>query len=686
MPFSSNQIPLSRSLRDKVLRDFSPADPHSEADTLTHEELTSFLGRSKDTDGSPLTTIKRRAARQHRDPHLSPEDHATLVWICDAFADWEEGFPLEGPLRDHAHRLLPLAVAVALHDENFFTPGEHPLHQLFDELQRGAVGWQVRLDRAGQMLEQRVERAVEKALEWFNNKRIDMAAISRELIAANERDTARAQRMVQRLSETEGARLKTLAARREAAEEINAGLASYALPAAIGEFLKGPWFDSAQLALVKHGSDSQAWAQMKKTALQLMESVQKPSSDATAQQGRQEQILSVMPKELRRWLLSIEHDSEATDSAIGLVEYVHLRLQHGQRPQLVNVAPIELDDDIPSLPTIGAETFDNGGWYLFEEPQGELRAQLVLQLEGSQHLLFANCVGLKALDLPCTTFTQRLRDGLAKPLPNQYSFSLSLASAAGLDTDEKLDQFLGRRSASTGTTSQPKPRPASAPATDTEEALGDDGLPEFELPAAFERTAPKPATPTRKTEPKAIVAPRRPAGVPQSAPRPLESAGRVERMAERMDTQEPPAEAPDAEDSLELILELDEDSASDNPAQTDLSLSAAPPNAPPASDSDQGAQEPAKPAPPTADEAKPLVDVPMGAWLGFHDGETPIMAKLAVYDPRRGYYIFVNRKGISMREISDQELVSLMDQGLVDILETRCYFRDEVERAREKKR
>ena len=73
----------------------------------------------------------------------------------------------------------------------------------------------------------------------------------------------------------------------------------------------------------------------------------------------------------------------------------------------------------------------------------------------------------------------------------------------------------------------------------------------------------------------------------------------------------------------------------------------------------------------------------MGAWLGFHDGETPIMAKLAVFDPRRDNYIFVNRKGIAMRELSRSELRALMDQGLVDILETRSYFRDEVERARE---
>lgn len=76
----------------------------------------------------------------------------------------------------------------------------------------------------------------------------------------------------------------------------------------------------------------------------------------------------------------------------------------------------------------------------------------------------------------------------------------------------------------------------------------------------------------------------------------------------------------------------------------------------------------------------------MGAWLGFHDGDTPMMAKLAVYDPRRDNYILVNRKGIAMRELSGADLVRLMNAGMVDILETRSYFRDEVERAREEDR
>ncbi|MDP5054817.1 MAG: DUF1631 domain-containing protein, partial [Congregibacter sp.] len=303
MPLSPTNIPFSHSLRDRVRDNFAPQDETVSTDVLTPEQIIDFLAKSKDTDSSPLATIKRRAAKENRRPDLRPQDKATLVWLCEAFDEWEDQYPLEQPLKDHIRRLLPLAVAVALKEESFFTPGGHALHRLLDALQNGAVGWQMRLDRAGQMLEQRIQRSVEKALDWFNNDRLDIAAITQELLAANDRDVARAQRMVQRLAETEEARLKTLSARRDAAGDINAGLKQYELPAAIGEFLKGPWYDSAQMVLVKHGDRSREWEQMRRTTVHLMESVQAPTHNDDTRKDRQEQILRHLPGELRRWLL-----------------------------------------------------------------------------------------------------------------------------------------------------------------------------------------------------------------------------------------------------------------------------------------------------------------------------------------------------------------------------------------------
>ena len=73
----------------------------------------------------------------------------------------------------------------------------------------------------------------------------------------------------------------------------------------------------------------------------------------------------------------------------------------------------------------------------------------------------------------------------------------------------------------------------------------------------------------------------------------------------------------------------------------------------------------------------------MGTWLGFHDGATPMMAKLAVHDSQQDNYIFVNREGMKLRELSQGQLMQLMDDGLVDILQTQSSFREKVTRARD---
>lgn len=786
MPLPSEYIPLSSSLRSRVCNRFAPSEGPADGEMLNRQELVGYLARSKDTDSSVLATIQRRAAKDNRKVNLDSEDHALLLWVGEAFSKWETRYSLESPLSDQIGRLLPLTAAMALSDDSFCIPGAHPIHQLLDALQYGAVGWQRRLDRAGQMLEQRVERAVDKALEWFRDDKTDLAAVTRELVAANERDAARAQRMVQRLAETEGARLKTLNARRDAAREINRGLSKYKLPAAIGEFLTGPWYDSAQLVLIKFGDESTEWDQMRRATQHLMQSVQPVEADSDTDRDRQQQILRHLPAQLRRWLLSLEHDQDATDSAIGLVEYAHLRLQHGQQLQLARNPPIQLDADELESPENDDEPLQTGQWYRFEDDEGELRAQLVLQLSGGEHLLFANFVGLKALDLPRRVFNQRLEDSFAVALQFQHTFSVSLAGAAGIDSEEQLENFKNPKAApeqaSSTRTAKPQssdisasdPLPASGTALaskanapqewslgpderDAEYASYDDALDpvlappagaevaeveelelstapvevaaavevlelELEAPRAVPDSmampseaptapapAPAPEMPTQEFAPATAVpqpapVPSTPNPAPQSSSTPIPTqpvapVPPAQPPAAPIPTAPPPAPPPAAPiptapppapppaapipTAPPLVTATVAPStatpmAAPVPAPAAPAVSpvpAAPPPPPPPASS-VVAENPAKPS---LEE----IDVPMGAWLGFHDGETPIMAKLAVFDPRRENYIFVNRKGIAMRELNKAELADLIDKGLVDILETRCYFRDEVERARE---
>jgi len=70
------------------------------------------------------------------------------------------------------------------------------------------------------------------------------------------------------------------------------------------------------------------------------------------------------------------------------------------------------------------------------------------------------------------------------------------------------------------------------------------------------------------------------------------------------------------------------------------------------------------------------LQIPIGTWLGFHDREPPIMARVAVRDLDKDSYIFTNREGIKLRELTVPQLVTLIERDMVDILERKTSFRD----------
>jgi hypothetical protein len=70
------------------------------------------------------------------------------------------------------------------------------------------------------------------------------------------------------------------------------------------------------------------------------------------------------------------------------------------------------------------------------------------------------------------------------------------------------------------------------------------------------------------------------------------------------------------------------------------------------------------------------LQVPIGTWLGFHDRDPPIMARVAVRDLDKDSYIFTNREGIKLRELTVPQLVTLIERDMVDILERKTSFRE----------
>ena len=67
-------------------------------------------------------------------------------------------------------------------------------------------------------------------MAWFDNRNTDLTTICAELAAVAERDQERANRMAQRVAETELGRVKTADAKLQAGLMINAALEEYPAP------------------------------------------------------------------------------------------------------------------------------------------------------------------------------------------------------------------------------------------------------------------------------------------------------------------------------------------------------------------------------------------------------------------------------------------------------------------------
>ena len=743
---ATEDIPLTASVITSIRARFGDGgDTATAAEALSLEELLAYLGSIEDFS-LPLIEGIRVQTEAIGDPAApTGEQFALLAWLDESWARWEQGYSLAEPLLLKLRQLRPLAGALALTDSDFHVPGRHPLHRLLDVVQDSAVGWQTSLGRAGEALANAVDTAVNDARAWLSEPTTDLEAICTTLATLAERDQTRAKRMSQRAVETESGREKSSAAKTGAASMINRCLEGQALPEAIGNFIKGDWYDSAQLVLLKFGADSEQWQQMRETTVTLVESVQAYDPEDGDRRKQLFELATQLPKNMRRWLLSLQHDGDAVADSLGVVEFVHLRLLRQQELERQTIDPIPVAEDNPSAENEAAtELIDSlrlGQWLRIEMGDKALRVQFALNNSAVRQLMFTNRSGVKSLVLGYAEFAELVAQQHVGHLASGAGFSRCLAHCAGIDNDAALQQMREQ------TTRQQD----IAVAREREAAAQQQKM---ELEAQQQREQAE-AAKLRLEEQQAAEEQARQRQAEEQASRDQASAELLARQraeGERLASEQAAATAESplldlstkhddatleelsldlsaedddtldlsAKDSATLDLSLDlsaEDNATqdlspDLSAQDNGTLDTAPAAEEPsilltlgdeamqakilqerqlqervettATDLVPPPEPPPQPRNPAQTSGLSAADIQltMGAWLGFHDGDTPIMARLAVHDREQGSYIFVNRQGIKLRQLSTDELTRLIDQGQVELLETRSNFREAVRRAR----
>ena len=568
LKLSKEKIPLDTSLAEPVLQAFADDMAPAVQQPMEWDELLGYIRAIEDFDQHPLENVLAQT-EVIGDPGLpKPAERAVLRWVGASFDAWEQSFPLETQLMTRLRALKPVLARAALSEAAFFKPGYHPLHQLLDALHDLAVGWQPDLGRAGEPEVALLDEALAGAREWLDSGNARLADIAASAVESARRGKARADRMAMRAVEAERGRHRSTQARVTAATVINEVLERLPVPDDIGRIIRGPWYDSAQLVLLKFGEGSEEWAAMRDTTESLAASMQPLPEGDDARKRELLNVIARLPTDVRRWMLSLQHDGDGMDQVLGTLEYAQLRVMRHQSPEAAAV-PIALEAGQASGDAGEALVgIAQGDWFLLEgNGAGTRRIQLAMLQDGE--LLFCNQAGLKVMAMRSAEFADMLKRGSAVQLPAGASFSRSTLLALGIDSDAALAALLGE---------------------------------------------PEPAT-------------------PEVAPSTGSAAvGAVEA---------PPAQV------------------SDEPVKL----------------APDPVEEPVLP-----ESGRP--ELPLGTWLGFHDTDPPLLAKLALHDKVRRLLIFVNRQGVELRRLAEDDYFALIRDGQVDILEARNNFREQVERAR----
>lgn len=568
---------------------------------------------------------------------------AALRWLGEAYACWEQNFPLEEPLASHLRRLKPLLGALAVSDPAFFVPGAHPLHQLLDTLQAYAIGWQPRLGRVGQPLEKQVRELVDSALTWFDAPSTDLAKLSRSMLAAASKSRSHAERMARRLEEAEQGRTRMASSKRDAALMINASLERYAVPVEVAEFLQGPWYDSAQLALLKFGADSREWSRMVDATTRLLQSFQQPAGE-----GGQQQFADVaeLARDLRGGLYSLQHDRQAIDAAVAPVERLHQEALRQQPLDLRACLPIPVDGQLSgkrvTYPALDA--LQPGQWLLLDtESSPQLRVALALRLEETQQLLFVNHAGLKVLETGFNEFAGMVDKGKVTLLASGASFSRCLAACVGIKTRGDITGVSGAMREKR----EPTKEPVHGRSAQERQRLD------------LERAEQERAKRERQQRKQAM----------------LEQLQIEEQEALRLRREREVAEQLRREQAQHARLQLErERERAQRLQQRWQELVAQLDDCPPPQSE--------------SSERQPLgsdngLNIPRCTWVGFRDDDQVELALLAAHRPQQDQYLFVDRYGRLLRKLSGRELLIIITRGAADILASRSRFREEVRLARD---
>lgn len=423
MPMAGGS-PAKDSVTDALVYRYARSDDH--APTLDGEGAANLLCSIPEETLAGNANLLSAIKEQDPDVVLPAEAWAVIGSIGDCTKMISSLAPLSIEVDQQVRFALPiLAAELIKHPDLPFREGASIL-TLLDHLVDATLGWDSTLERGGE----RIYKKLQETIDQVRLPNADIAALDEEVVTFFDKERGRISKLEERLAATETGQLRTQQSKVIAATMINQAMEGKQLTESIVDFLKGPWYDSAQLIVLTKGLDSEEWFRASKMTETIIWTYQPfEGENAETEKQRLYRIIEHLPGEIHDLLVALKHSDDAAASELDAIESDHVSIISGQELEYVEFEPIEYEDEGPSRAKASRahlrrlNNLEPGQWFTYDYEHLSIRLKLVLKLEDIHQMLFTNRNGMKVMQRSFEEVAQYLTSGIMKPLSADAVFS-----------------------------------------------------------------------------------------------------------------------------------------------------------------------------------------------------------------------------------------------------------------------
>ncbi|GAB3289670.1 DUF1631 family protein [Parahaliea aestuarii] len=564
-----------------------------------------------------------------------------------AFSNWLSDVDVADSVKAHLALLESTVLSIARTDQDFLSPGQHPLHRLLDWAGVAFAGVDD-TSSAGQnalaILQAlcRMLQADDAARQKLSSAlRVSQDRLQR-LVTEHQRQADESCQPVNRAS-------RQLIASLQVAETLNQYLDT-PLPEAVGEFLSGPWRTCGSLTLETRGRSSEGWKVFSSATERLIQVVS-PGEMTQARRRQALEFTSALPRILERLCGDNTVEYGAFIQSLFGVEQVLLQIARGTEPKTGDIPLLQGREVLAA----GASEYFSAlnDWYRHAPGSGHIRIRLGAVDIGNDRLQFYRFDGELQLELSSLEAEALAHRGELVPLATRHAaFSLALAAAAGIATTDDFRREFG----------VPPPRVQKQQAQENERQRRDVLLSSRQKKAELaSREAARRLQ--AETEMQAEAARQEEAVLEyrkrfEARARAAIAEQRRRREAEESGQHPAETDAPAAQASEPAIPEDAEVAQYREHRKRFFEQELTAVQAAASLEADVAAT-----ASGAAEQAAESIKGTIGTWYAFHDGRIPLLAKLAGFEKVSGQFLFTNRQGHLIRKLVISELTELIASG-----------------------